>query len=1002
MANLTTTGVKITVDTSDVDIKFLKSVDQLNTGLTKSQKALGLFYNEQGLLTNGLGQCVEGLTTTQIKLGEYVDELGNVRTFQGGFTEGLSKTQISLGMYADELGNIRNAIGEVVGVTEKAAKSLEKELATAAKKAAESLRDIEKSTEKTAGEIKELEGELNKGLGGVGDALKEIGNITGNKGIKDFAEYIDVIKDFPEKIKKHKETAESIKKIGKGIKEAGTATKALNAGITALGGPIGIALLAVQGITMAFSWWKQKKENELVPLNEEFKKLEENAQKAGESIKGVGDALKYGAFHSKGDEFKEAEQRVKTTEKKLEEAKKAREEAIERQRNGSAAGGMGAAGAGYSVLGEVGPTEEARVNLENAKTEYKNALAEFNGQVVQLVEKARESTAVESERLEAEKARYETVKKYATEEAADAETRAAIDKKLTQLDEQIEKAKEKEHQEALKAAGMFEYVDAAKKEQAKTAPTIQEFNETVDKWRKAVEEGTATQEELDAALKEKTKEIAATLADKYGISMEPSQTSDFGDVDLNNQFQEGQKALEESLRSGAKSLDEYAAEVDALRKRLEEERDARAAVDLKERYNAGEITADQYRALDEGLKKKNAAALEEQLKEQKDATKVIEEWKKAFNAGRVTAEAYNAAIEKATADVEAQKAEENAKKVDRLSKEIGVDIPTVDSIKEAAATRDAPAFKTFQSDSEKLNAALREGTITQEQHDAALTQLTEAARASVPGYAEAIKAKQAETTAAADSMNNYRKTVKEQLKNAEIDPKTREKVAAAQNALKELTGNDSKNVSEAAAQALEEYNNAVAAAAEAFKNGAVEKETYNALLANASENLKDALDKEAAAAQKAADEQRRSIRNDLGIDSLLEEMKTPLEKYRETLDKIEKAMESGAISGEETTLLEQKAMDDYWTKMDELSDTAQKGAEKLEKMELGKSSSSGSESLYLSMVKNSQLGYQNRIQATTGRIADLQTQTLSETQTTNALLTTIAESGINNYSVFRG
>ena len=88
----TSTSVKITVDTSDIDIKFTKSVEQLNASLTKSQRALGLFYNEQGLLTNGLGQCVEGLSNAQIKLGQYTDELGNIRTFQGGFTEGLSKT----------------------------------------------------------------------------------------------------------------------------------------------------------------------------------------------------------------------------------------------------------------------------------------------------------------------------------------------------------------------------------------------------------------------------------------------------------------------------------------------------------------------------------------------------------------------------------------------------------------------------------------------------------------------------------------------------------------------------------------------------------------------------------------------------------------------------------------------------------------------------------------------------------------------------------------------
>lgn len=151
----TRTGVKITVDTSDIDIKFLKSVDQLNASLTKSQKALGLFYNEQGLLTNALGQTVEGLSNSQIKLGQYVDELGRVHTFQGGYTEGLTKTQLALGMYADELGNVYNAMGEMVGQTDKAAKVLEREAAQAAKQAAAELEALRKTAEGTAGKLDE-------------------------------------------------------------------------------------------------------------------------------------------------------------------------------------------------------------------------------------------------------------------------------------------------------------------------------------------------------------------------------------------------------------------------------------------------------------------------------------------------------------------------------------------------------------------------------------------------------------------------------------------------------------------------------------------------------------------------------------------------------------------------------------------------------------------------------------------------------------------------------
>ena len=154
-----TTGVKITVDASELDVKFLKSVDELNAGLTKTQQSLKLTYNEEGLLTNALGQCVESLSTSQIKLGQYVDELGRVHTIQGGFTEGLNKSQIAMGQYADEFGNIYNKIGKLIGQTEKAAKALEKQAREAArataqaKEAAQSLQSMGKTGAQVANSI---------------------------------------------------------------------------------------------------------------------------------------------------------------------------------------------------------------------------------------------------------------------------------------------------------------------------------------------------------------------------------------------------------------------------------------------------------------------------------------------------------------------------------------------------------------------------------------------------------------------------------------------------------------------------------------------------------------------------------------------------------------------------------------------------------------------------------------------------------------------------------
>lgn len=107
-------GVKITVDTSDIDVKFTRSIEQLNAGLTKTQRSLKLTYNSNGELTDSLERCVEGLTTAQIKLGMWVDENARARTFNGGFADGLSRTELELGAYADALGNVHKKTGEIL------------------------------------------------------------------------------------------------------------------------------------------------------------------------------------------------------------------------------------------------------------------------------------------------------------------------------------------------------------------------------------------------------------------------------------------------------------------------------------------------------------------------------------------------------------------------------------------------------------------------------------------------------------------------------------------------------------------------------------------------------------------------------------------------------------------------------------------------------------------------------------------------------------------------
>lgn len=97
-------GTTQSIDNQQFDIKFNKTVQKLNDGLTKSQHALGLFYDKNRQLSDAMGRCVEGLSLWQIRLGMWIDETGKARTVAGGYAEGLSRTELELGFYADELG----------------------------------------------------------------------------------------------------------------------------------------------------------------------------------------------------------------------------------------------------------------------------------------------------------------------------------------------------------------------------------------------------------------------------------------------------------------------------------------------------------------------------------------------------------------------------------------------------------------------------------------------------------------------------------------------------------------------------------------------------------------------------------------------------------------------------------------------------------------------------------------------------------------------------------
>lgn len=966
----TTTGVKITVDTSDIDIKFLKSVDQLNAGLTKTQRGLGLVYNEQGLLTNALGQTVEGLTTSQIKLGQYVDELGRVRTFQAGYAEGLSKTQLALGMYADELGNIYNATGEMIGQTDKAAKALEKEAAQAAKEAAQALKelgDAAQGTTATLGDVgRQLEGALGQ-LKGTGDAVKDIGAAIGGGVVEDIGKLGKGIEETFEKSKRIRETTDKVKGLAEKFGGATNGANLLSKAVSGIGKAAAYIYIVIEAVKLLNSCFNIERPKGFDENIEYFKELEARAERAGKKIKNLSDALSVGAFGAYRSEISAtiAElDRLNETNLSFSQQK-----IVDK-----------------SLFGFTAEINKALYQLENLIAggnveEEKNAIY---AQLDQFIKNVVDSQKTQAERLFQEADEIMTAAGKVTDEKQYNELYDAAEKLREQAVELQEKELEDARQSRIKAAGMLEYIDAAEKSQAKTAPTVEEFNKTLEAWAERVKEGDATQEEYNKALAAKQKEIAGILADNYGVSAPTAPEIEIDPAEA--------KRLSDALKAGEISLEQYATEIDALRAQAEAAKDAQAEDNLKKAFEAGQITADQYRELLDNLKKKRADQLEKELSNETDAEKIAQRWREALDAGRISQQAYNAKIDqlKAIAEQEAERKREEARGA--LADQLGVSFD--------APKTEATPLESYADNVDALKKAYDDGIIKQEEYNNALANLKDKAREAFPGL---DKAKEPD---AAATVKDFGEGAKEVLKGGEVSNETEKAIREAQASVKSLT-TKGQSLNDASLAALERYNETLEQAADAYEKGILDKKDYDAVLAAATGELSDELNKQKAEVEKskeqekaAREKQRATTRSKLGIDSLLEEMKSPLDKYRETMDEIAKASKEGSISRKERGLLEEKAASDYWGRMDELSKTAQKGAEKLDKMELGRSSSKGSESLYLAMVKQSQTGYQSRIQQTTGQIAAMQEQALNETQVTNMYLQTLVEAG--GVGVFRG
>ena len=180
----------------------------------------------------------------------------------------------------------------------------------------------------------------------------------------------------------------------------------------------------------------------------------------------------------------------------------------------------------------------------------------------------------------------------------------------------------------------------------------------------------------------------------------------------------------------------------------------------------------------------------------------------------------------------------------------------------------------------------------------------------------------------------------------------------------------------------DEYGKALETANLALEQELIDRETYNDLVNAANENLAKATDD-------AARKLRDDVRSELGIDSIMESLKSPAQKFAEQIAMAEEALKDQHISQVEFNAFQHRLEEEFFGKderfkyEDKFKDV--KGPE-LDKTSPANSMEAGSSDLYLALVKNQTSGYQSKIQTTTENMYRLQQEALDVDKETNFYL----------------
>ena len=990
-------AVKVTADSTD----FKKGIDDAAAAVEKQSKRAVKALKDQkdayGVLRDEQGRIVEGLSKWQRALGYFVDELGTVRTANGRLVDGLTTVQKKIGLEVDELGNIYNRTGEIVGNTGKGLK----EFADAEKTTAAGARDLQSaleaalnntfgdSVEKMQRDLLSMSGAFENVKGGFdallgsGNALSSTIDVVGKLSkavvgfrqsgeaigqalttVKDFAKQLSVVNANGVKAAKTSQAlAQGMGGVAAGAKGASVAAGGLVASLAGLATGIGVAVAAATildkvmkhfGGQVVFDEEKQRAAQEYA---DKIKAIESAAIAAGGKLENLSDVLKHGAL---------SEDDSTALDKALSDWK----ETLQR---------------GFSTASRQEVEQEWQILGDSMTEGLAKFLDKITGSETEKIEQERDALwGMINERIE----RATRVEKSESEKTAELlhdlrrsvgllddqdqikKVNEAIARLTGEYEKQVAQEQASAKQEILKQAGLEKYIKA----QDAAAVSLDNARAKAAEWYQLANSGKISWNEYREAITNARDELRGQLKSATGY--------DFEQVDKTT---ETLANLQKALYAGVISQDEY----------------NKALAHMKETATK---TAAQELATAQGL---DLDAAEKLKKQQKTTAEKLKEWADKLAAGEVTQEQYNkaaAALAQATLD-----------RVKQLEKETGVTVEGTQTEQEKPTN---PIARQLQENQEKWRKLLEAGEITQEQYNKAAQGLADQAKKAYEDSKtendekkKAEKAYQARLKELAELFAAGVIDEKERQRQEREARKTRDEAqkandpaaqAAAQNAQSALSSlrqqyqeTKEENTWQTALKAQ------LDAVIEAHKKGlATQAEVHEAEMLYA-KIKKKRTQQEEAEAQRAA---RDAARSELGVDSIMESLKTPLQKFNETIAKLNDA--AGFLSMEEYAAVYQKAIKDFQdANKTALDSGGGAGGGKAEKMKAGASMTAGSDTFYKALVESMSPGnYETTMKETTKRIFDATTHGNTLAQEGNAYLLQMAQAmnGFGNIGVFGG